>query len=78
MPDALISRRDLQFMLLDWLKIEDLQAKDAQSRDSVRAILGLSEELAEDLFLLHYKLSDSVEPSLHNGEVTWFRKSVMR
>ncbi len=72
MTHPLIVRRDLDFMLHDWLKIETLFATPAfadHSRESVDAVLDLSEALAADLFLPHYKASDEIEPRLENGQV---------
>ncbi|MNS33820.1 putative acyl-CoA dehydrogenase AidB [compost metagenome] len=72
MTHPLIVRRDLDFMLHDWLKMETLFATPAfadHSRESVDAVLDLSETLAADLFLPHYKASDEIEPRLENGQV---------
>lgn len=60
----LLNRRDLDFLLHDWLKAETLA-----DRETVDAILDLSEKLAEDAFLSHYKLSDVAEPCLEDGQV---------
>ena len=72
MPHPLIVRRDLDFMLHDWLKMETLFTAPAfadHSRESIDAVLDLSETLAADLFLPHYKASDENEPRLENGQV---------
>lgn len=72
MPHPLIVRRDLDFLLHDWLKMETLFAARAfadHSRESIDAVLDLSETLAADLFLPHYKASDENEPRLENGQV---------
>jgi len=53
--DELVSRRDLDFLLRDWLKID---------HDALGDFLDLSERLAVDEFLPHYKLADREEPSL--------------
>ncbi|TIX51714.1 acyl-CoA dehydrogenase [Alteraurantiacibacter aquimixticola] len=57
--DKLLSRRDVQFCLHDWLNIGE--TTDAETVD---AIIDLSARLAEEHFLSHYKASDTHEPSL--------------
>lgn len=67
MTHPLIVRRDLDFLLYDWLRIESLFALPAfadHDRATVDAILDLSEQLAVDTFLPHYKDADSHEPAL--------------
>ncbi|HEY4585258.1 MAG TPA: acyl-CoA dehydrogenase N-terminal domain-containing protein, partial [Brevundimonas sp.] len=62
MSHPLIVRRDLDFMLYDWLKMETLFQAPAftdHTRESVDAVLDLSENLAVDLFLPHYKAADA-------------------
>jgi len=59
MTDNLIVRRDRDFLLKDWLRI------DSQlDRETLDAFLDLSEDLAINQFLTHYKQSDREEPSL--------------
>jgi alkylation response protein AidB-like acyl-CoA dehydrogenase len=63
----LIPRDDVDFLLYDWLKIEGLFGQGAfgdHSRETIDATLDLSERLASDAFLPHYKAADSREPSL--------------
>jgi alkylation response protein AidB-like acyl-CoA dehydrogenase len=60
----LIDRRDLDFLLFDWLHIET-QADAA----TIAAMLDLSESLAADAFLPHYKRADSEEPRLTEAGV---------
>ena len=60
----LLDRRDLDFLLHDWLKAETLA-----DRETVDAILDLSEKLAAEAFLTHYKRSDAEEPRLEDGQV---------
>tara|TARA_R110002124_G_scaffold287001_2_gene469629 strand:- start:57 stop:1802 length:1746 start_codon:yes stop_codon:yes gene_type:complete len=59
MSNSLISRSDLDFLLHDWLNVEDLA-----DRDLLNAFLDLSEKLAANQFLSHYKHSDIDEPTL--------------
>ncbi|WEK58163.1 MAG: acyl-CoA dehydrogenase [Candidatus Brevundimonas phytovorans] len=72
MTHPLIVRRDLDFMLHDWLQMETLLETPAfadHSRESIDAVLDLSEALAVDLFLPHHKASDEIEPRLEQGQV---------
>jgi alkylation response protein AidB-like acyl-CoA dehydrogenase len=68
----LIPRRELDFLLYDWLDIEGtLPATDGDefSRDIVDGLLDLSERLATDHFLPHYRSADIEEPQLVDGQV---------
>src|SRR3569832_1560560 len=63
----LIPRRDLDFLLYDWLDIEGLLMRPDfadHSRETMDGLLELSERLATDAFLPHYKGADSEEPYL--------------
>lgn len=63
----LLDRRDLDFLLFDWLGIEALLTRPRyaeHSRDSLTAVLDLSERLAADAFLPTLKLGDRHEPEL--------------
>ena len=67
MPDRLIARADLDFLLHDWLGTPALlerPAFDGHSRETVDAMLDTSAHLAATLFLPHYKKSDREEPRL--------------
>jgi alkylation response protein AidB-like acyl-CoA dehydrogenase len=67
MNHPLIVRRDMDFLLHDWLRLEDLFSRPEyadHSRETVDAILELSEKLAVERFLPHYKEADSSEPWL--------------
>ncbi|MEP9359621.1 acyl-CoA dehydrogenase [Sphingomonas sp. KR3-1] len=55
----LLDRRDIDFLLHDWLNASALA-----DRATVDAILDLSEKLAAEQFLPHYKRSDVEEPWL--------------
>jgi alkylation response protein AidB-like acyl-CoA dehydrogenase len=59
---SLLSRRDLDFLLHDWLDTEMLA-----DRATVDAVLDVSEKLATDAFLTHYKRSDTEEPWLDDA-----------
>jgi alkylation response protein AidB-like acyl-CoA dehydrogenase len=59
MASTLPSRRDVDFLLHDWLKSDRLQ-----DRETVDALLDLAEKLANEQFLTHYKRADVEEPTL--------------
>ena len=65
MVDYLIPRRDLNFMLFDWL---DLGAREVD-RETAGAVLDLAEQVAGDLFAPHYREADLVEPRLDDDGV---------
>src|SRR5690606_20526259 len=63
----LLDRRDIDFLLFDWLDIEALLERPRyaeHSRDTVTAVLDLSERLAASAFLPAFKRSDQQEPQL--------------
>ncbi|KZS65294.1 acyl-CoA dehydrogenase [Mycobacterium pseudokansasii] len=63
----LISRRDLEFLLYEWLDVESLTVRPRfaeHSRDTFDAVLRLSADLAGKYFVTHNKLSDSQEPTM--------------
>ena len=61
MTGPLIARHDLDFYLFDWLHTED--------RETVSAVLDLTEQVATDLFLPQYRQADIVEPYLDTDGV---------
>jgi len=70
--NILLDRANLDFMLFDWLGLEDVFEWPAfidHSRDSVSALLDLSQRLAGEQFLTHYKASDQREPSIEGDGV---------
>lgn len=64
MTTPLLDRRNVDFLLYTWLKAEALA-----DRDTVDAVLDLSQKLAAEQFLTHFKRSDIEEPRLEAGEV---------
>lgn len=64
MPKSLPPRRDVDFLLYDWL-----QAQSLVDPETINAFLDLSEKLAADAFLTHYKRADNEEPVLGEGGV---------
>ncbi|MET0473217.1 MAG: acyl-CoA dehydrogenase [Mycobacterium sp.] len=72
MKSTLLSRRDLDFLLYEWLRVEDLTKRDRfaeHSRETFDGVLDLSEELAEKYFAPHNKKSDANEPTFDGTRV---------
>ena len=73
MRSTLLSRRDLEFLLYEWLDVESLtrRARYAEhSRETFDAVLDLSEQLATKYFATHNKLNDTREPTFDGDTVT--------
>ncbi|KAA0099866.1 acyl-CoA dehydrogenase [Mycolicibacterium sp. P1-18] len=73
MKSTLLSRRDLDFLLYEWLRVEELTKRQRfaeHSRDTFDGVLDLSEDLAEKYFAPHNKKSDANEPSFDGQRVT--------
>ncbi|MCK9823876.1 acyl-CoA dehydrogenase [Nocardioides cavernae] len=69
---TILSARDLQFMLFEWLDVERLSERPRfadHDRDSYEALLALCEELATDRFAPHYRRSDAEEPTFDGEKV---------
>lgn len=63
----MLSRRDLDFLLYEWLDVESLTSRqrfDAHSRETFDAVLDLSADIALKHFAPHNKLSDVTEPTM--------------
>jgi alkylation response protein AidB-like acyl-CoA dehydrogenase len=68
----LMSRRDLEFLLYEWLDIEQLTARDRyaeHSRETFDAALELAASIATDHFAPHNKLADANEPTFDGEHV---------
>ncbi|WP_310527282.1 acyl-CoA dehydrogenase [Nocardioides sp.] len=68
----IMSRRDLEFLLYEWLDVEDLTTRTRyadHSRETFDGVLGLSERLATDLFAPHNRAADLTEPSWDGQDV---------
>jgi alkylation response protein AidB-like acyl-CoA dehydrogenase len=68
----LISRRDLDFLLHDWLDVESLVERERfaeHSRETFDALLDVSAEIAAERFAPHNKLADAQEPRFADGRV---------
>ena len=73
MQSLLISRRDLDFLLFDWLRIDELTKQERfadHSRDTFEAVLDLCEQLATRYFANHNKKSDAQEPTFDGHRVS--------
>lgn len=69
----LSSRADLDFLLYDWLRIDELTKRERfaeHSRETFDAVLELSEQLATRFFATHNKASDANEPTFDGEKVT--------
>lgn len=73
MKSTLLSRRDLDFLLFEWLRVQDVLAFPRfaeHSRETLSGVLDLSADLAERYFAPHNKLGDSAEPTFDGSKVT--------
>jgi len=73
MKSMLVSRSDLDFLLYDWLRIDELTKRDRfaeHSRETFDAVLELCEQLATRYFANHNKKSDANEPTFDGHRVT--------
>ncbi|MEV0029836.1 acyl-CoA dehydrogenase [Nocardia sp. NPDC050793] len=73
MRSNLISRRDLDFLLYEWLRVEDLAAFPRfaeHSRETFDGFLDLCEDIATRYFAPHNKRNDSNEPTFDGERVT--------
>ena len=65
MASKIVSRRDLEFMLYEWLDVEALTARERyadHTRETFNATLDMAERMAEDLYVPHCKKNDQQEP----------------
>jgi alkylation response protein AidB-like acyl-CoA dehydrogenase len=70
---TLLSRRDLDFLLFEWLRVQDLLSLPRfadHSRETLSEVLALSEDLAERYFAPHNKKGDAAEPTFDGTKVT--------
>ncbi|MDB5936002.1 MAG: acyl-CoA dehydrogenase [Massilia sp.] len=73
MQSKILSRRDLDFLLFEWLDVESLTARERfadHSRETFSAALDTAEQVATDLFAPHNKKSDNNEPHFDGAAVT--------
>lgn len=68
----LLSRHDLEFLLYDWLRADELTARKRfaeHSRETFDAVLELCSDIATERFAPHNKINDVQEPQLVDGRV---------
>ncbi|MBV8964889.1 MAG: acyl-CoA dehydrogenase, partial [Mycobacteriaceae bacterium] len=73
MKSTLLSRRDLDFLLFDWLRVDELTKRERfaeHSEETFAGVLDLCEQLATHYFAPHNKKSDTNEPSFDGRTVT--------
>ncbi|CAM3372164.1 acyl-CoA dehydrogenase [Mycobacterium intermedium] len=73
MKSVLLSRRDLDFLLFEWLRVDELTKRDRfteHSRETFDAVLDLCEQLATRYFAPHNKKNDANEPTFDGEKVT--------
>lgn len=73
MKSTIMSRRDLDFLLFEWLGVDQLTKRPRfaeHSRETFSDVLDLCEELATRYFAPHNKKSDQNEPSFDGTTVT--------
>jgi alkylation response protein AidB-like acyl-CoA dehydrogenase len=69
---VIMSRRDLDFLLFEWLDTEALVSRERfveHSRDTVEAVLELAETVATEHFAPHNRASDLAEPTFDGTSV---------
>jgi alkylation response protein AidB-like acyl-CoA dehydrogenase len=70
---TLLSRRDLDFLLYEWLRVDELTKRPRfaeHSRETFDGVLDLCEQLATRYFAPHNKKSDANEPTFDGHKVT--------
>ena len=70
---TLLSRRDLDFLLYEWLRVDELTKRRRfaeHSRETFDGVLDLCEQLATRYFAPHNKKSDAQEPTFDGTRVT--------
>jgi alkylation response protein AidB-like acyl-CoA dehydrogenase len=70
---TLLSRRDLDFVLYEWLRVDELTKRERfaeHSRETFDGVLDLCEQLATRYFAPHNKTSDANEPSFDGETVS--------
>jgi hypothetical protein len=68
----ILSRRDLDFLLHEWLDVESLTNRPRfadHSRETFDAVLDLAEQIATEHFAPHNRTADENEPRMVDGRV---------
>lgn len=72
MTERLVARRDLEFLLYDWLEVQSLRARPRyceHSRETFDAALDLAERIAAERFAPHNRAADLNEPHFDGERV---------
>lgn len=72
MPSTLLSRRDLRFLLHEWLEVARLTERSRyaeHSRETFDAVLDLAEQVATERFAPHNRAADLTEPTFDGQRV---------
>jgi alkylation response protein AidB-like acyl-CoA dehydrogenase len=72
MTSLLISRRDIEFLLYEWLKVDELTRAERyadHSRETFDAVLDTCERIATEMFAPHYQKADQHEPHFDGESV---------
>ncbi|MCX8115001.1 MAG: acyl-CoA dehydrogenase [Burkholderiaceae bacterium] len=72
MTERLVARRDLEFLLYDWLDVQSLCARPRyreHSRETFDAALDLAQRIAAEKFAPHNRASDLAEPRFDGEHV---------
>jgi butyryl-CoA dehydrogenase len=70
---VLLSRRDVDFLLFEWLAVDDLTKRkrySEHSRETFAGLLDLCEDIATRYFAPHNKKNDAHEPTFDGQRVT--------
>lgn len=73
MESTILSRRDIDFLLYEWLDVENLTARERfaeHSRETFDGLLDLCEDIATRYFAPHNKKNDTCEPTFDGERVT--------
>lgn len=73
MDSKILSRRDMDFLLYEWLDVEALTTRERyadHSRETFDAALDTAQRMATDLFAPHNRQSDANEPTFDGTAVT--------
>src|SRR3954453_14875108 len=68
----IVSRRDLDFLLYEWLDVTALTSRKRfaeHSKETFDAVLDLAEDIATEQFAPYNRLSDTEEPRVVDGRV---------
>jgi butyryl-CoA dehydrogenase len=72
MSSSILSARDLEFLLFEWLQVTELTRRERfadHSRETFEAVLDVSEQLATELFAPHNRTADLNEPRFDGERV---------